>query len=330
MKPYGYILIAIFGTILLAVFITLLFFTLWVRKRNKELIRNGTLIETSMGQVEYWIEGTGPTIVMCHGGPGGYDQGYLLSHLIEEGFQVLCPSRPGYLQTPLQHNTIDEQADLINALLIKLKIEKVVIAGFSAGGPIALAFAQKYREKTKGLLLEAAVSKEYDPQEDIEGTIWEKVFLNEKIQDFMMFFMKIYLDLMPLSSIKMVLKLETTLSKDERRTFISYMKSHPKELEWYNKLMDVTTPLSIRNPGLQNDLALYKNITEMKVDNIHCPTLIIHSQQDNDVKWEHAEYLINSIPQAEIFKTFGGHLMWIGPDADAIKKKRIDFLNKLE
>ncbi len=330
MNTTGYILIGVFGTISLIIIMTLLFFLLWGRKRRKELVRNGTLIDTSMGQVEYWIEGTGTTIVMCHGGPGGFDQGYMLSHLIAEGFQVLCFSRPGYLRTPLQHNTINAQADLLNALLVKLDIPKVVIAGVSAGGSIALAFAQNYPEKTKGLMMEAAVSHEYNPQEDIEGTIWEKVFLNAKLQDFMIYFMMIFFAIIPLVIINSMLKIETTLSKEERKIFISHIKSHPDEKKWFKKLMDSTAPLSIRNTGLQNDLELFKNITETKVNNILCPTIIIHSQQDNDVKWEHAEYLINKIPQAEIFKPFGGHLMWFGPDADAIRKKRVDFLRKLQ
>ncbi|MHA1442277.1 MAG: hypothetical protein ACTSPK_10505, partial [Candidatus Heimdallarchaeota archaeon] len=90
MNTLGIILIAVFGTIILLILMTLLLFSLWGRKRRKELVRNGTLIDTAMGQVEYWVEGKGTTVVMCHGGPGGYDQGYMLSHLIEEGFQVLC------------------------------------------------------------------------------------------------------------------------------------------------------------------------------------------------------------------------------------------------
>jgi len=330
MKTYGIILIAIFGIILLVIILTLLFFTLWGRKRRKELIRDGTIIDTSMGHVEYWMEGKGPAIVMCHGGPGGFDQGYLFSDLITEGFQVLCFSRPGYLRTPLEHNTINAQGDLLNALLVKLDIPKIAIIGVSAGGPIALAFAQNYPEKTTGLILEAAVSKDYDPQADIEGTILEKVFFNEKLQDFLIYFMMLFFKLMPYAIIKALLKVETTLSKEERRTYIKYVKSHTDELGWYKKLMESTAPISIRNAGLLNDLELFKDLSEMKTNNILCPTLVIHSQQDNDVKWEHAEHSTKSIPQAELFEAFGGHLMWMGPDAETIRKKRIDFLKKLE
>ncbi|NHJ47343.1 MAG: alpha/beta hydrolase [Asgard group archaeon] len=330
MNTAGYVLISVFGTILLMILVTLLLFSLWLRKKRKELERNGTLIETSMGLVEYWIEGTGPIIALCHGGPGGYDQGYMLDYLISEGYQVLCFSRPGYLRTPIKHNTIKEQTDLLNALIDKLGIQKVVIAGLSAGGPIAIAFAQNYPEKVNGLLLEGAVSREFIPADDVEGSFFAKVLMNPRIQDFMFFIMmKIVYKLIPRVILNMVLKVETTLSKDERKTFLKHIKSHPADLKLYNKLMECTSPLSDRDTGLQNDLTLYRELAPMQTSKIKCPTLIIHSRQDNDVKWEHAEYILESISQAEIFEVFGGHMMWFGPDAEAIRKKRISFLDKL-
>lgn len=331
MNTVGYILIGIFGAILLSIIVTLLLFSIWLSKRRKELARNGILIETSMGLVEYWIDGTGPTIVMCHGGPGGYDHGYMLDHLVSEGYQVLCFSRPGYLRTPIKHNTIKEQADLLNALLVKLGIQSVIIGGFSAGGPIALEFAQNYQEKVNGLLLEGAVSREFIPADDVEGSIFARVMLNPRIQDFMLFIMlEIFFRIMSSAIINMVLKVETTLSKDERKVFLRHIKSHPRDFKFFKKLMKNTAPLSDRNIGLQNDLKLLRTIEPMQTSNIQCPTLIIHSRQDNDVKWEHPEYLIKSISQAEIFEVFGGHLMWVGPDADAMRKKRISFLDKLK
>ncbi len=58
---------------------------------------------------------------------GGYDQGRAaLSFLDENKYKLICPSRPGYLQTPLESGkTLEEQADLFAALLDKLGIEKV-------------------------------------------------------------------------------------------------------------------------------------------------------------------------------------------------------------
>ncbi|MBD3185486.1 hypothetical protein GF325_01555 [Candidatus Bathyarchaeota archaeon] len=82
----------------------------------ERLVQEDILMETSMGTVEYWVKGTGPTMVVCHGGPGWYDQGKLIADIADTGYQVLCFSRPGYLRTPLVHGTIKAQARLLNTL----------------------------------------------------------------------------------------------------------------------------------------------------------------------------------------------------------------------
>ncbi|MBD3192967.1 MAG: alpha/beta fold hydrolase [Candidatus Heimdallarchaeota archaeon] len=329
MRIIWHIIIGLLGLILIVLVVLSIAFRIWFIRKKNNLTKSSELAETAMGLVEYVLLGKGPIIVMCHGAPGGYDQGYLLEELIEKGYQVLCFSRPGYLQTPLKNQSIEDQVKLLNALLDELFIEEVIIAGFSAGGPIAISYAQNYPEKTKGLILEAALSREYIPPDKVEGTIWEKIFLNSKIQDFLGYLMKLSLKLMPFVTLNSIIQIETTLTKKERKEFINYVKSNPEELDWYKKLLESTIPLSIRNAGLQNDLELYKNLEPVKVDNITSPTLIIHSRQDNDAKWKHAKYLIDSIKHTEIMEVFGGHMMWIGPDADKIREKRTEFLQNL-
>ncbi|MCE2559018.1 MAG: hypothetical protein J4F98_10505 [Acidobacteria bacterium] len=65
--------------------------------RLEELRSGSEVIETRIGPVEYVLEGDGDQVVLSiHGTPGGYDQRFGLA-----GFQVLAPSRPGYLRTPI-------------------------------------------------------------------------------------------------------------------------------------------------------------------------------------------------------------------------------------
>ena len=62
----------------------------------------------------------------------------LFDDWLDNGFGVICPSRPGYGRTPLgKEKTSAEAADQIAALLDTLKIEKVVASGISGGGPAA-------------------------------------------------------------------------------------------------------------------------------------------------------------------------------------------------
>jgi pimeloyl-ACP methyl ester carboxylesterase len=60
----------------------------------------------------------------------------------------------GYVQT------MEENADMVYDVLSKLKIKKAVLVGHSMGGYIALAFAELYPEKMKGLVLLNSTSKE--------------------------------------------------------------------------------------------------------------------------------------------------------------------------
>jgi pimeloyl-ACP methyl ester carboxylesterase len=60
----------------------------------------------------------------------------------------------GYVQT------MEENADVVHEVLSKLRIRKPILVGHSMGGYVALAFAELYPEKMKGLVLLNSTSKE--------------------------------------------------------------------------------------------------------------------------------------------------------------------------
>jgi len=64
----------------------------------------------------------------------------------------------GYIQT------MEENADVVNEVLSKLRIRKAILVGHSMGGYVALAFAELYPEKMKGLVLLNSTSKEDSPE----------------------------------------------------------------------------------------------------------------------------------------------------------------------
>ncbi|MFP4287522.1 MAG: alpha/beta fold hydrolase [Candidatus Izemoplasmataceae bacterium] len=66
------------------------------------------------------------------------------------------------------------QVELLNALLIHLKIEKIHVVGISYGGSVALQFAAKYQEKIDKLIVLNAVAKTSDWLKDI-GRGWNEV-----------------------------------------------------------------------------------------------------------------------------------------------------------
>jgi pimeloyl-ACP methyl ester carboxylesterase len=60
----------------------------------------------------------------------------------------------GYVQT------MEENADVVYGVLSKLRIRRAILVGHSMGGYVALAFAELYPEKVKGLVLLNSTSKE--------------------------------------------------------------------------------------------------------------------------------------------------------------------------
>ncbi|MHA1137492.1 MAG: hypothetical protein ACTSSE_13485, partial [Candidatus Thorarchaeota archaeon] len=68
--------LAILFTVLLFVWI-IITFRRWKRILLSNLHKNSKVATTSAGEIEYALKGSGPVLLMLHGGPGGYDQGLL-------------------------------------------------------------------------------------------------------------------------------------------------------------------------------------------------------------------------------------------------------------
>ncbi len=56
-------------------------------------------------------------------------------------------------------HTMEDQADMIFAVLISLRIRKIVLVGHSMGGYVALAFAELYPDNVKGVFLLNSTSR---------------------------------------------------------------------------------------------------------------------------------------------------------------------------
>lgn len=122
------------------------------------------IAQTASGPVEYRREEHGPVVLVLNGGHCSRDTRLSHEKLAAAGYTVLTPSRPGYDSTPATvGRSAQAAADALAALLDTLAIPSVAVIGISAAGPTALAFAQRYPNKTSRLILEAAVTTEWDP-----------------------------------------------------------------------------------------------------------------------------------------------------------------------
>ena len=56
-------------------------------------------------------------------------------------------------------HTMEDMAEVVNALVDTLKLKKVFLAGHSMGGYVALAFAEKYPDHIRGIILQNSTAR---------------------------------------------------------------------------------------------------------------------------------------------------------------------------
>jgi pimeloyl-ACP methyl ester carboxylesterase len=265
-----------------------------------------SIIETTKGKIEYSFRGEGKPIVIVHGGHIDCRETIFQKGLDANKFCFITPSRPGYGNTPLtdSNKTPKGSADLFIALLDELKFSKAIVIGVSAGGLTALEIAASYSNRVESLILMSALTKKWFAETDqvykgakklftpnIEGLTWRLYRL----------FFKLFPKLMTRTMFK-------ALSKCRPVTFTE---------EEFNELKKITLKMRSAH-GFNNDLD--QTIDQDILSGITCPTLILHSENDNSIDMSHPLNATKKINNAKLvtFKNHWGHMLWIGKDYDPI------------
>ena len=105
--------------------------------------------------VNYKIEGSGPALVLLHGFLENIHIWDDFSSALSKLNKVISIDLPGFGKTDVfsEIHTMEFMADVVNAVLEEEKINYCLLAGHSMGGYVSWAFAEKYGEKLKGLVL---------------------------------------------------------------------------------------------------------------------------------------------------------------------------------
>ena len=275
--------------------------------RTKALAAKSNIARTARGTIEYARKGRGPAALVIHGAGGGHDQGMYLAHeMLGDGYDVIAPSRFGYLRTPVSKDASHTaQADAHAALLDKLHVEDTVVMGVSAGAPSAIEFAIRYPERTRALIL--VVPRAYDPANQVgaEPTPQNKAVIKlfENSADFSYW----------------------AATKVGRKQLVRFFgvdpeleaKAEPEEREKISGLIADMLPLSARVAGIMADTT--SELVRSDLEKIDAPTLVISAEDDLYHTLPGARFAAEHIPNAElkVFKT-GGHLM-IGHAEDTRK-----------
>ncbi len=106
-------------------------------------------------KIRYSLKGKGNAIVFVHGFLGCIDLWKDQITDLSRNFKTIALDLPGHGESESLGylHSMEMQADLIMALLKQLKIRKVILVGHSMGGYVGLAFAEKYTDRLKALIL---------------------------------------------------------------------------------------------------------------------------------------------------------------------------------
>lgn len=315
--------------VLLSVGGGLAWFSSWRAERMAHLSSASSLAETSAGRVEYLQEGEGPAVLVFHGAPGGCDQAMLFgSSLAEQGFQIVAPSRPGYLRTPLSSGlTPEKQADAMAALLGTLGLENVAVLGVSLGAPAAIEFCRRYPKRAWALVLISAVTKTASP--GTSAPPFPKL-LNERLTgDVGSWYLVHTSNTDPAKALGWCFDLTCKGGEDSRGKWIRSVLGAPSQLSWFQDLASTVAPISPRETGLKNDLLQLKAPPDFAFEKLALPTLLIHGADDSFVPLAEIEAVKARMPNAELLTIPGaGHIPELGPESAPLAGKIQEFLGR--
>ena len=272
---------------------------------DRGLARRSSILETSVGPLEYAIAGHGPPLMMIHGTGGGFDQGLLFAHgLLEAGLQIVSPSRFGYLRSAFPADASpSHQADVLVELLNHLRIERLAVAGGSAGALTAAEFALRHPTRCSHLLLivPAANLTGKDP---VEFTAFQMTVVEAILNSDFSFWA--FASLAPNQLLKTLLATDPVLLN----------RVAPDERHRANLIAVGLMPISRKTNGLRMDAYWAGTPTLTVFERISVPTLILSCEDDLFGTATTARLLAHRIPGARLtIYPDGGHI-WLGHESD--------------
>ena len=281
-----------------------------IQQARSRIATGSQIAQTACGPIEYAIAGDGPSLLIVHGAGGGFDQGldFGLS-LTGRGFRIIAMSRFGYLRTPLPADASPAaQADAHACLLDALGIERVAVAGASAGAPSSVQFALRHPERITSLVL--LVPALYVPRPGRAASVTTphgtSFLLNMGLRSDFLFWVA---------------------SRLARRTVLRAIlatppdlvdRSSPPEQARVQEMLDRFLPIAPRRLGLINEAAVIYTLPRYELERIAVPTLTIGVADDLFGTYDAARYTADHIPGARfVGYPSGGHL-WVGHHQDVI------------
>ena len=275
-------------------------------------------VATPRGPLEYVEVGEGPVILALHGAMGGHDQSLLLARIIgEAGFRYVALSRPGYLGTPLRSGrTPAEQADLYAAGLDALGVGAAAVMAVSGGGPSAIEFAVRHRERCRALVLVSTCSGRISTRVPLSFHVTKRLMRWRWFGEAMRRKVEREPRKAAARSILDPEVRERTLRDPVTSALLGELVSSTLHRPW------------LRLAGTENDIAVTRS-TEYALERVEVPVLIVHGTHDRMVPFDqHGKRLAERIPGAELLAIPGGEHVSIFTHRDEVRARVTRFLRQ--
>jgi pimeloyl-ACP methyl ester carboxylesterase len=281
-------------------------------------------VETKLGSVEVARQGDGPPVLLVHGTPGGWDSSLAMGRfLVDAGFELIAPARPGYQGTPLDgRDAIDEQADLHAALLEALGHATAGVVTWSGGGPSGYRLAVRHPDRVSALVAAAAVSRAYQPPEDDLET---RLMLKTSPGNWVLRMLAAHA---PKTTVSATLQAEGDLSKEELKALTAEALADEHQRDVILTMAEVVGDYAGRRAGIDNDWKQFAAIDSLQLERIEAPALIVNGDADSDVPPAHSEFAAGAIAGAErAVMDRGTHLsLWVHPEAESVQARATELL----
>jgi pimeloyl-ACP methyl ester carboxylesterase len=285
-----------------------------LRAAEGRIAARSSVLDTSAGALEYAVAGVGLPLMMIHGTGGGFDQGLLFaSGLREAGFQIVAPSRFGYLRSAFPDDASPtRQADVLAELLDHLALDRVAVAGGSAGALPAAEFALRHPDRCSHLVLIVPAGN-LTGEDPVAFSPLQRLLVDRVLGSDVWFWA--FATLAPDMLLRTLLATDPALlpqvSAEERRR---------AEL-----IREGLMPITRKTRGLRNDGFWAGAPSATRFEDIAAPTLILSCEDDLFGTATTSRLLAERIPAARlIVYPDGGHI-WLGHD-DEVTHEIASFL----
>jgi 2-hydroxy-6-oxonona-2,4-dienedioate hydrolase len=283
-----------------------------IDRARARVLAGSRAVETPCGAIEYAVIGDGPPVLVVHGAGGGYDQGLdFAKSLAARGFRVIAMSRFGYLGTALPADASPAaQADAHACLLDALDIPRAAVVGASAGAPSSMLFALSHPDRCSALVLLVPLAYAPRPvgERQIHASVIGEFVLNTILKSEFLYWLA---------------------TRIARRTLVRTILATPPEVLYeagaderarVRQILENVLPLSRRQPGLLNDMAVASSLPRYDLERITVPTLAISVADDLFGTFESARYTAEHIPGARFIGYASGGHIWAGHQDEVLSE----------